>query len=100
MVSWTTEFESEWPVWRGDIGVCAPAENHVTRKVKLISKYLPPRIVAVYCNFQQLYALAREGEEKNTRLVRMESETSILNLSILDAHVRKRKFSHPVMCHF
>lgn len=64
MVSWTTEFESEWPIWRGDIGVCASAKNHRTRKVQLISKYFPTRIVAVYCNFQQLYALRGEGEEK------------------------------------
>lgn len=101
MVSWTTEFESEWPVWRGDTGVCASAENHRTRKVQLISKYFPTRIVAVYCNFQQLYALRGEGEgKKKTWLVRMECESSILILSILDAHVRKRKFSHPAMCHF
>lgn len=98
MVRWTTEVAFEWSSGEGVVSACAPIEMQVTREVEFDFKIFSTKDSC--SNFQQLYTLKNKVKGKNQQLVRIECESSILNLSVLNAHVGKRKFSHPGMYHF
>ena len=82
----------------GGVSACAPIEMQVTREVQFDFKIFFNKDSC--SNFQQLYTFKNKVKGKNQQLVRIECESSLLNLSVLHAHVGKRKFSHPGMCHF